>query len=200
MRTTLSRPALFTVLALSGCTLATLSGCCKLLALCTDGECSTPDQAHADWSHYGGEIDAHALTQVAPGDLSGAEGQVKVEATISDVCAVKGCWMKVKGDDGTEMLVRFKDYGFFVPRNATGRRVWFTGHAQRVELSVDALRHLAEDAGKSPAEVAAISKPETQVTFTADAVWVQGPGLQDPYRPIGQETCEPVDSGTKPAG
>ena len=47
--------------------------------------------------------------------------QVVVEGTITDVCAKKGCWMKVvDGDD--EIFVKFRDYGFFVPRNAADHR------------------------------------------------------------------------------
>jgi hypothetical protein len=166
------------------------------LGACTSNQ--TLGDGHGDWRKYGGNTDAHALPQVAIGALGGDAGQIKAEGTITDVCAIKGCWMRLRGDDGAEVLVRFKEYGFFVPRNATGRRAWVTGTAERVELSVEALRHLAEDARKSPAEIAAITKPSIEVTFTADTVWIDGAGLQDPYRPIGQEQCDPVDSGTTP--
>lgn len=176
---------------LSTCLL--LQSCCKILGLCTK-----PSSEQENWSHYGGEVDAHAVPEAAMGSLGDVASQIKVEGTITEVCAVKGCWMKMKTEDGQELLVRFKDYGFFVPRNAAGRDVLVVGTAQRSEMSVDALRHIAEDAGKSPAEVAAITKPATQVTFMADAVWVQGAGLQEPYRPIGQEKCDPVDAGTTP--
>ncbi len=40
---------------------------------------------------------------------------VKVESTINQTCTKKGCWMKVDLGDENEMMVRFKDYGFFVP-------------------------------------------------------------------------------------
>ncbi len=170
---------------------------CALLTSVTLTACST-STSHEDWHRFGGNTDAHSLPQVALGAVGDAKGQVKVEGTISEVCAAKGCWMKVRGDDGAEVLVRFKDYAFFVPRNAAGRTMWATGTAETVELSVDALQHLAHDAGKSDAEVAAITKPAKQVTFMADAVWIQGPGLQDTYRPIGKESCEPLDSGSTP--
>ena len=44
--------------------------------------------------------------------------QVKVEAVINSICQKKGCWMYVDLNEETEMLVRFKDYGFFVPMDA----------------------------------------------------------------------------------
>ncbi|MBL9119625.1 MAG: DUF4920 domain-containing protein [Phycisphaerae bacterium] len=191
------RQILLATLSLTSCCLL-MQGCCKILGACMSPDQSPQASQHDNWSHYGNEVDAHAVPQVAMGALGDAKGQVKVEGTITEVCAIKGCWMKVTSGDASPMLVRFKDYGFFVPRNAAGRQVWMTGTAERVELSIEALRHLAEDGGKSPAEIAAITKPEVQVTFMADAVWVQGPGLQDPYRPIGQEKCDPVDSGTTP--
>ncbi len=45
--------------------------------------------------------------------------QVKVIATISDVCQKKGCWMEVDLDKNNQMLVRFLDYGFFITLEAT---------------------------------------------------------------------------------
>ena len=40
---------------------------------------------------------------------------VRVEAPIISVCQKKGCWMYLELDSTIEMLVRFKDYSFFVP-------------------------------------------------------------------------------------
>ena len=45
---------------------------------------------------------------------------VKVEGEISATCAMKGCWMNLHSssdEDMSEMMVRFKDYGFFVPKD-----------------------------------------------------------------------------------
>ena len=45
---------------------------------------------------------------------------VKMLGKITDVCVKKGCWMKL--DMGNDKVVRvtFKDYGFFVPTDASG--------------------------------------------------------------------------------
>jgi hypothetical protein len=132
------------------------------------------------WSHYGMEDKEWGPT-VALGAISGDEANVIVEGTIIDVCQKKGCWMRVSDGD-EELFVRFPDYGFFVPMNAAGREVVMHGTSVANVASVEELRHYAEDAGKSPQEVAAITEPETRVTFFADSVYIAGAGLGEPYQ------------------
>jgi len=95
---------------------------------------------------------------------------VKLLAVTEDVCQKKGCWMKVKTADGELMRVRFKDYGFFVPKDLTGKQVVFEGVAFKDTTSVEDLRHYAEDGGQSPEEIAAITEPEINTSFLADGV------------------------------
>ena len=151
--------------------------------LATACQSTTPmSQASADgWAHYGDES-VDAGRPVALGTLAGGEDDVVVEATITSVCPKKGCWMRVvEGDE--ELFVRFKDYGFFVPRNAEGHRVTLHGRAESKVLSVDELRHYAEDAGKSAEAIAAINEPEASITFFADSVYIEGEGLDAPWAP-----------------
>ena len=91
---------------------------------------------------------------------------VKLEANIIAVCKKKGCWMDVSLNDSTEMLVRFKDYGFFVPMDCEGKRAIIQGMAKKVAHSVEWLKHKAEDAGRSQDEIDAIT--QTQVAFSID--------------------------------
>ncbi len=77
--------------------------------------------------------------------------------------------MKLKLEDGSQMMVRFKDYGFFVPKDIAGKEVVIHGKAFVKETSVDEQRHYAEDSGKSDKEIAAIT--EAKRTF---AVEVEG--------------------------
>ena len=88
--------------------------------------------------------------------------------------------MRVEADD-EDLFVRFQDYGFFVPRNAAGHRVVMHGTSVADEVSVEELRHYAKDAGKSEAESAAITEPQTRVTFFADSVYIAGEGLDEPF-------------------
>ena len=96
----------------------------------------------------------------------------KVIATATDVCAKKGCWMKVALPDSAEMRITFKDYGFFVPKDIAGKQVVFEGYAKLDITSVDDLRHFAEDAGKTPEEIAAITEDERAVVFEATGVMI----------------------------
>ena len=86
--------------------------------------------------------------------------QVKVKAVINSICQKKGCWMYVDLGKETEMLVRFKDYGFFVPMDATGDTAIIEGLAKVDTLSVEWLKHLKEDANASQEEIDAITEPK----------------------------------------
>lgn len=93
----------------------------------------------------------------------------KVSAKINEVCSSKGCWMKLDLGNSDEVMVRFKDYGFFMPLNAEGE-VIINGKAYVTETSVDELRHYAEDAGESAEEIAKITEPKKTFSFVADGV------------------------------
>ncbi len=100
--------------------------------------------------------------------------EAKVMCEIIESCAKKGCWMNVKMSDGSPMMVRFRDYGFFVPKKGLeGKKVVMQGRARKEETSVAMLRHYAEDAGKSEDEIKAIDKPEINWKFEADGVLIK---------------------------
>jgi hypothetical protein len=80
--------------------------------------------------------------------------------------------MNVDLGEGKQMMVRFKDYGFFVPKDADGKIAVMDGVAFREVLSVDMLRHYAEDAGKSKEEIEKITEPETRLSFEASGVLI----------------------------
>jgi len=91
---------------------------------------------------------------------SNDSAQVKVEAKINSICQKKGCWMYVDLGDTTEMLVRFKDYEFFVPMDATDKIAMIEGIAKVDTLSLELQKHLKEDANASQEEIDAISEPK----------------------------------------
>ena len=98
---------------------------------------------------------------------------IKVKGKIKEVCQKKGCWMNIDMGNNEEMTVRFKDYAFFVPKDATGREVIFEGVAFRDTTSIDDLKHYAEDAGKTAEEIAKITKPEVSISFEASGVMIR---------------------------
>ena len=102
-----------------------------------------------------------------------AEGELKVRGVITDVCQMKGCWMKVDLGNGETMRVTFKDYGFFVPKDAAGREVVIEGIAAMKVTDAETLRHYAEDAGKSEEEVAAITEAKNELSFEAKGVVIK---------------------------
>lgn len=94
----------------------------------------------------------------------------KMKGKIVDLCSKKGCWMKLDMGNNEEVMVKFKDYGFFMPLDATGSEVVINGLAFVEETSVDELKHYAEDAGKSDEEISVITAPKRTYRFEADGV------------------------------
>jgi hypothetical protein len=98
--------------------------------------------------------------------------EAKITATIVEVCPNKGCWLKLELPDGKQATVKMKDYGFFVPLAAKGKTVVIDGQAAMKTVSVKELRHFAEDAKKSKAEIDAITQPKTEVNIVAKGIVV----------------------------
>lgn len=95
---------------------------------------------------------------------------LKFTSKVKEVCQNKGCWMKLDlGEE--ETMVKFKDYGFFMPKDLTGE-VIVEGVAFVDEMSVEDQRHYAEDAGKTPEEIAAITEPKRTLSFISHGVLV----------------------------
>lgn len=95
---------------------------------------------------------------------------VKFASNVNSVCKKKGCWMKLDLGNEKESMVRFKDYGFFVPLDADKKDVIVEGRAFVTKISVDQLQHYAKDAGKTEEEIAKITEPEFTYAFEADGV------------------------------
>ena len=93
-----------------------------------------------------------------------------ISGQIIDVCPKKGCWMNVKVNTDT-VFVKFKDYGFFVPKKGiSGKKAVISGKLSLDTLKVSELKHYAEDAGKSISEISKIKYPEVKISFLADGV------------------------------
>ena len=128
-------------------------------------------------SNYFGEIfsitDLNEYNKINNETSDFDKKDVKIEGKILSSCPMKGCWMKIKADQDT-ILVRFKDYGFFVPKNGIeGEKAIVNGKISVETLSVEQLRHYAEDAGKSQEEINLIKDPQVSLTFLADGVYIE---------------------------
>ena len=133
-----------------------------------------------NYSSFGEQIDAEGAKKVMEiisvlQDTS-AMG-AKITGVVNEVCQVKGCWMTVSDQDGKAnadpLFVKFKDYGFFVPKDISGKEVIMEGKAYREVTSVEELRHYAKDAGKSDADISAITEPKEELRFLAHGVLVK---------------------------
>ena len=98
--------------------------------------------------------------------------KTKVVGTVEGVCQAKGCWMNIVSENPNKpsMFVKFKDYGFFMPKDIMGKKVVMDGYAFKEVTPVDELRHYAEDEGKSKEEIAAITAPKEELKFMASGV------------------------------
>ena len=114
--------------------------------------------------------DATSFDKIAQNAEKFANQTVLIEATVSGVCKVKGCWMTIKGSDSqSSARVTFKDYGFFVPKDCAGQKVEVEGKVQVKQMSMDERKHLAED-GKVPVS----QVPAIELRIVANGVELQG--------------------------
>lgn len=141
-----------------------------------EAEASEEANAMSDSVHFGEKIDEEGVQAMI--DLeTGMKGKdslnIKVAAVAKEVCKKKGCWMKVETASGDMMRVTFKDYGFFVPKDISGKELIMQGTAYKDTTSVEDLRHYAQDGGASEEEIAAITEPEVATTFVATGVMIK---------------------------
>ncbi|TPE41058.1 DUF4920 domain-containing protein [Pontibacter mangrovi] len=154
--------------------LAAITFACNQHQPATQAEATSETQSAAPDSTFGAsfaEENVLSATELVKAVAGQDSLQATVAAEIKESCQSKGCWMDVKLGDEGNMKVTFRDYGFFVPtQDLAGRQVVFTGTAKRELVSVEDLRHFAQDAGKSAEEIAAITEPREELRFVADGV------------------------------
>ena len=80
--------------------------------------------------------------------------------------------MKLEQTDGDGIMIKFRDYKYFVPMDIMGKDVVIEGVAQKEIISVEQLKNIAEEAGKPAEEIAKITEPKTEITFTAKGILV----------------------------
>ncbi|MEM9141437.1 MAG: DUF4920 domain-containing protein [Bacteroidota bacterium] len=138
--------------------------------------CFAQDKAPLEYKSFGDTITPEgALSEqgmYAKYQSMGASDSVstKFGALVTGVCQVKGCWMSLELPNGEGAMVRFKDYGFFVPTDVVGRQVVVDGTAFVEEISVEDQKHYARDGGASEEEVAKIVEPLKTYGFEAIGV------------------------------
>ncbi|MDZ4668264.1 MAG: DUF4920 domain-containing protein [bacterium] len=132
---------------------------------------ATTGEATAEY--YGAKITADsavAMSELAA--LMGDKKEIKIKliGEIEAICQKKGCWMEIKNPNGEAMRVTFKDYGFFMPKDASGRTAIIEGVAKVEETSIADLKEYAKDGGSSKAEIDAIKEVKKELVFEANGV------------------------------
>lgn len=149
---------------------------CLLLGVTLGASAQPPAGDAKPGEFYGEKVNpegALALVDVVNKVMGGNDfAEVKIVATVKEVCAKKGCWLKLELPQGEEVMVKMKDYGFFLPVAAKGKKVIIDGEAKIKTTSVAELKHYAEDAKKSQAEIDAIKEPQKEVRITAKGIMI----------------------------
>ena len=57
-----------------------------------------------------------------------------IHGQITEVCQKKGCWAVIQQDD-EHVRVKFKDYGFFLPKDCVGAKAYAQGSISAVTPS-----------------------------------------------------------------
>ena len=103
---------------------------------------------------FGSVLDeAVPLVELADVGAGTVGKRVRVEARVNQVCGGKGCFF-IAVDGETMVRVSFKDYGFFVPTDISGKRVMFVGEVVEREVTKKEAEHYAEDIGEASAAIA----------------------------------------------
>src|SRR5690606_2178784 len=144
-----------------------------LLAVAAHAQPPAGDANKGDY--YGEKITSDGAINIAdiPAKLeSNATLDTKIRGKILEVCSKKGCWVKLQVNDSTTAMVKMKDYGFFLPVAAVGKTVVMDGTVALKTISVEELKHYAEDAKKTPEEIAAITQPKKEISVMAKGIVV----------------------------
>ncbi len=145
-----------------------------------DEECyASKDQEYAKPNEKGGFGDIITKDKVIPlSEFTKSYDRktlqtTKISGKVLEVCEQKGCWMSLENGSEGPMMVHFKDYAFFVPRDIEGKNVVIEGEIKSDTTSVKELRHYAADGGKSKEEIEKITEVKVELTFMAHGVIIE---------------------------
>ncbi|MEZ6037277.1 MAG: DUF4920 domain-containing protein [Planctomycetota bacterium] len=130
------------------------------------------------------------LTEVMKDPAKFAGKPIRVTGPITDVCQTKGCWMTLGKPAAGQppFLVKFKDYAFFVPKDAAGRDAIIEGELSFMQETVEQTRHYLEDAGKHE-EAKKVTEGRKILKFMANGVAIA--------KPIDLAACDQFGDGVK---
>ena len=157
--------------------IAMLLACLPLVAVADGGgskpvvRLSEPVAVTATHEVFGAPLDVEArpLSLAEAIDRGAGRGtqEVLISTQVAQVCQKKGCFF-IAEDGDRVARVTFKDYGFFIPTDASGKTVLLSGIVQPSQVSREQAEHYASDLGDaSPKAIAGI---QHQIVASAVAV------------------------------
>ena len=107
-----------------------------------------------------------SLDDVAAQPERFADKAVLLTGKVDSVCRVKGCWMIIASEKSkANARITFKDYAFFVPKDAKGMKTKMSGVIKMKTLSEGERQHLADDGKVDVSEI-----PKVELRLVADGV------------------------------
>jgi len=114
--------------------------------------CATPE---AEGTLYGEELTLTETTEVSDilADPEAYLGErVLVEATVVDVCEMRGCWLELASEDEFEKIrIKVEDGVIVFPMSAKGLHARVEGIVEKIEMTeeqaIEQAKHQAEEHG-----------------------------------------------------
>lgn len=101
----------------------------------------------------------------------GGEAKAIIHGTIGAVCQGEGCWYNIK-EGSAEQYVEFGEK-FTIPKDCAGKATVASGYFYRDTTPVADLQSEAKEAGKSEAEIKAITEPRVNINFRATGLVIK---------------------------
>lgn len=101
--------------------------------------------------------------------------EIKVKAYVNKTCKKNGSWMVLNLEDGDEMRVSFKDYGFFVPKNADNYLAIVKGHIHLDSLAHKKMRQGSLESEPNQKNTDSTKQDKVKLGFEASGVMLYMP-------------------------
>ena len=107
---------------------------------------------------------------------TGKEFHGVMEGRITAVCQESGCWADLELAGGQHLKIKFRDANgeeFSINKDTKDKMMDVHGVGYMDTVTVEMLRHYAEDDKATKAEIEAIKNPEITPSFTADGAVIK---------------------------
>jgi hypothetical protein len=107
--------------------------------------CAAQDEGLPQGEDFGAGITLEQPTPLAEimGDPARFAGDtILIHGQVTEVCQKKGCWTVIREGDA-HVRVRFKDYGFFLPKDCVGAEAYAQGSVSAETASAGEVKFTA---------------------------------------------------------